>query len=454
MKSDSRNVFALKSFFKEYFDLKKDKENENETEESIRQGVEMKGARLWILIFAIFIASLGLHINSTAVVIGAMLISPLMGPIMGIGLSVGINDIDLLRNSLKSYLVTTAFCVATSTLFFLLTPSTEAQSELLARTSPTIFDVFIALFGGLSGVVAVSTQEKKGTVIPGVAIATALMPPLCTAGYGLATGNLIYFLGAFYLYFINTVFISVATFIGIRWMHFKPKVFVDKKREEVVRKYMVVIVILTMIPAIYLTVSIIKETVFHTSASRFISEQLDFQNAQIIDRKIIYQKENKEIRVILMGEEIPETSLALAKNRLKDYKLEDTKLTVLQGVQNEELDLSSIRAMVMEEFYESSEKQLQKRIQEIDALEKELTQYKEYSTLSEVLVDEVKVLYPSIQAISIAQCLERYVDSTRVDTVTWAIFSFKEKPQEKEIESINGWLKARLKSEDVRLIIE
>lgn len=453
MKTDKRNVFALKSFLSEYLDIKKDKENERETESAMRRTIELKGATLWILIFAIFIASLGLHINSTAVVIGAMLISPLMGPIMGIGLSVGINDIELMRKSFKSYLITTAFCVATSTLFFLLTPSTEAQSELLARTSPTIFDVFIALFGGLSGVVAISTKEK-GTVIPGVAIATALMPPLCTAGYGLATGNLIYFLGAFYLYFINTVFISVATFIGVRWMKFQRKEFVDKKRERSVRKYIVVIVVATMIPAIYLTVNIIKETVFHNAASRFVTEQLDFENTQVIDRKIIHQKNNKEIRVILMGKEVPEASLTLAKNRLKDYHLEDTKLTILQGMQNEELDISSIRALVMEDFYKTSEKQLKERLEEIDKLEGELNYYKQYSGLSEKLVDEVKVLYPSILSLSIAKSLERHIETSKVDTVTWAIFKFKNKPSRTDEVNINKWLKARLETDKVRLIIE
>ena len=181
----------------------------------MRKGVEFKGANLWILIFAIFMASLGLNVNSTAVIIGAMLISPLMGPIMGVGLSVGLNDFELMKRSLKSFLITTLFSVTTATIFFLVSPVAEGQSELLARTSPTIYDVFIALMGGLAGVTALSTKEK-GNVIPGVAIATALMPPLCTAGYGLATGNLIYFLGAFYLYFINSVFISLATFLGVR----------------------------------------------------------------------------------------------------------------------------------------------------------------------------------------------------------------------------------------------
>ena len=160
MKTDERNKFAIKSFLGEYLDLKKDKDNEMETVDSIRKGVEFKGANLWILIFAIFMASLGLNVNSTAVIIGAMLISPLMGPIMGVGLSVGLNDFELMKRSLKSFLITTAFSVTTATIFFLFTPIAEAQSELLARTSPTIYDVFIALFGGLAGVVALSTKEK------------------------------------------------------------------------------------------------------------------------------------------------------------------------------------------------------------------------------------------------------------------------------------------------------
>ena len=170
MKADNRNIFAIKAFLREYLDLRKDKDNELATVDSIRKGVEFKGANLWILIFAIFMASLGLNVNSTAVIIGAMLISPLMGPIMGVGLSVGMNDFELMKRSLKSFLITTAFSVTTATVFFLFTPIAEAQSELLARTSPTIYDVFIALFGGLAGVVALSTKEK-GNVIPGVAIA-------------------------------------------------------------------------------------------------------------------------------------------------------------------------------------------------------------------------------------------------------------------------------------------
>ena len=196
MDEQPKHPFFIKDFFNQYFDLRKDKDDEKVIMESIRSGVEFRGANLWILIFAIFVASLGLNVNSTAVIIGAMLISPLMGPIIGMGLAVGINDFELLKRSMKSYALATVISVVTATIYFALTPLDEAQSELLARTSPSIYDVLIALFGGLAGIVALSTKDK-GNVLPGVAIATALMPPLCTAGYGLATGQLIYFLGAF-----------------------------------------------------------------------------------------------------------------------------------------------------------------------------------------------------------------------------------------------------------------
>ena len=198
MKFDLRNLL---SNVRSYFSLAADKEDEQEVVEQVRAAVVFRGPNLWILIFAILIASLGLNVNSTAVIIGAMLVSPLMGPIIGMGLSVGIRDTDLLRRSVKNYAVATLISIVTATIYFLISPLGDAQSELLARTSPTLFDVLIAFCGGAAGVLALTTKSK-GQVIPGVAIATALMPPLCTAGYGLATAQWSYFLGAFYLFFI------------------------------------------------------------------------------------------------------------------------------------------------------------------------------------------------------------------------------------------------------------
>lgn len=453
MKTERRNFFAVKAFLNEYLDLRKDKDDELQTVESIKKGVEFKGANLWILIFAIFMASLGLNVNSTAVIIGAMLISPLMGPIMGVGLSVGMNDFELMKRSLKSFFITTAFSVTTATIFFLFTPIAEAQSELLARTSPTIYDVFIALFGGLAGVVALSTKEK-GNVIPGVAIATALMPPLCTAGYGLASGNLIYFLGAFYLYFINSVFISLATFLGVRVMHFQRKEFGDKNREKKVRKYIVLIVILTMCPAIYLTIGIIKETFFMSSANKFITEQLNFENTQVLDKKISYARDSSEIRVVLIGPEVPEASIAIARNKMKDYKLPNTRLVVLQGMNNDAMDISSIRAMVMEDFYKNSEQRLQQQELKIDTLEQSLQKYKSYDELSRKIIPELKVLYPSVTSLSISHSLETRVDSMKTDTFALAVLKFSKHPNAADKAKISEWLKARVGVKKLKLITE
>ena len=414
----NRNVFAVKKFLSEYLDLRKDKDNELETVDSIRKGVEFKGANLWILIFAIFMASLGLNVNSTAVIIGAMLISPLMGPIMGVGLSVGLNDFELMKRSLKSFLITTLFSVTTATVFFLVSPVAEGQSELLARTSPTIYDVFIALMGGLAGVVALSTKEK-GNVIPGVAIATALMPPLCTAGYGLATGNLVYFLGAFYLYFINSVFISLATFAGVRVMHFQRKEFVDKKREK------------------------------------FVAEQLSFENTQVLDKKIHYHgSKDNEIRVVLIGQEVPEASIAIARSKMKDYKLGETKLIVLQGMNNEAVDISSIRAMVMEDFYKNSEERLVEQTKKITVLEQSLARYKSFDELGKTIVPELKVLYPSVKTVSISHAIELTIDSVRTDTITLAVLKFGKHPDTHEKQKITEWLKARTGAKQLRLIAE
>lgn len=447
------NGFSIKKFIRDYLDLRKDKDNELATVDSIRKGVEFKGANLWILILAIFMASLGLNVNSTAVIIGAMLISPLMGPIMGVGLSVGLNDFELMKRSLKSYLITTLFSVTTATIFFLISPVAEGQSELLARTSPTIYDVFIALLGGLAGVIALSTKEK-GNVIPGVAIATALMPPLCTAGYGLATSNAVYFFGAFYLYFINSVFISLATFTGVRVMHFQRKAFVDKARELKVRRYIVLIVILTLCPAIYLTVGIIRQMVFDGAANRFVNEQLMFEGTQLLDKKILHGAEGNEIRVVLIGQEVPEASLALARAKMKEYNLGETKLTVMQGTNNETLDIGNLRAMVMEDFYKKSEERLQEQKQKIATLTSDLEQYHRFDALSVTLAPELKVLYPEVKSIALSHAIEQQVDSLQADTLTFAIVQLSKQPKPAERAKMTQWLKARLGTDHLRLIVE
>lgn len=282
----------IRGFFSRNFDVRQEKENEQETIESIKKGVEFKGTNLWVLIFAILIASLGLNMNSTAVIIGAMLISPLMGPIMGFGLGLGIADVGLVKTAFRNFAIATIVSVITSTLYFLITPFSEAQSELLARTTPTIYDVLIAFFGGLAGIVASSTKSK-GNVIPGVAIATALMPPLCTAGYGIASGQLYYFLGAFYLFFINTVFISLATFLVVRLLKYPKKVFLDKQQETKVTRYVGIIVFFTIVPSLFLSYNLIRSSYFKERVNKFINNKLVFTNTQIINKTITDTRDKK-----------------------------------------------------------------------------------------------------------------------------------------------------------------
>ena len=444
-------LISIKNYIKEFFDLRKSKENEELTVESIRHGVVFKGTNLWVLIFAIFIASLGLNVNSTAVIIGAMLISPLMGPIMGFGLAVGISDFELLKQSFKSYLLTTFISVVTSTLYFSLTPLNEVQSELLARTSPTIYDVLIALFGGLAGIIAVSTKEK-GNVIPGAAIATALMPPLCTAGFGLATGNIFYFLGAFYLYFINSVFISFATYLGVRFMHFKRKDFVDKQREQMVRRYIIALVLATMCPAFYLTYGIVKTTFYEASANSFIAKEFDFEHTQVISRKISYDE--KEIRVVLVGNELTQPELDKVHNSLKHYSLEDTKLTIVQGMNSDNLDMGMLKAQVMEDFYKNSEERLQEQQEEIQRLRKELKNYTTYHQLNKQIVPELKVLYPQVESVSLSQMEVLTVDSMQKDTLIMVLMGLKEEMNAVQMQQMQEWLKTRAGAKKMKFVVE
>ena len=451
MELNNRKKYLVRKFYDEYLDLNRSMEDERLTVESIRNGVEFRGANLWILVFATFIASLGLNVNSTAVVIGAMLISPLMGPIMGVGLAAGINDFDLMKRSMKNYFITTAFSVTTATTYFAFTPLDEVQSELLARTSPSIYDVFIALVGGLAGIVAVATKEK-GNVIPGVAIATALMPPLCTAGFGLATGNLLYFLGAFYLYFINSVFISLATFLGVRFMKFKHKEFVDKNRERLVRKYIVTITLVTMCPAIYLTYGIVKETFYHSAVDDYITEELQFPNSQILSREISYPR--REIKVVMVGGEISESQIAAAERKLEKYNLGGTRLVVIQGMNSGEVDISNIRSMVMEDFYKKSEQRLAADQHEIDSLKARLMHYTRSEQADVRLAGEMKALFgEAIRSVALSRSVRLELDSLREDTLTFAILQCAKEPSAAEKKRMTDWLRTRTDAKKLELII-
>ncbi len=288
-------------FILNYFSLSGQLVSQQEAEANIREGVSFKGTNILILILAILIASLGLNTNSTAVIIGAMLISPLMGPIIGIGLGVGIHDFELLKRCLRNLLMAAGFSVIAATLYFLISPVNEQHSELLARTSPTIYDVLIAFVGGGAGIIALGSTNK-GNVIPGVAIATALMPPLCTAGYGLATWQLNYFFGASYLFIINSIYIAFATFIGVKLMKYHGVSNADSVRATRVRRIVYVLAILTMLPSIYLTYGMLRQNKFVVNADNFIHNECVFPDTQVLNRKAYIENGKKYLSLTLSAE--------------------------------------------------------------------------------------------------------------------------------------------------------
>ena len=442
----------LRRYISLYFNISKDREDEQTLIEGIKRDVSFRGANLWVLICAIFIASLGLNVNSTAVIIGAMLISPLMGPIIGMGLAIGINDFDLFKRSLKNYMVATVISVATATFYFLITPFDEAQSELLARTSPTIYDVLIAAFGGAAGFVATATKGK-GNVIPGVAIATALMPPLCTAGYGLAMGKWFYFLGAFYLFFINTVFISLSTYIGVRLMKFKYKKIVDSDRQSMVKKYIYVIVLLTMIPAGIMTFNIVSESLFKNNLNKFVNNELVQDGTQILNTSA--DSESKKLRVVAIGREIPAAKIALASEKMQKYKLSDYELELIQGMQTDSLILKGNGRDAFGPSEAGKYKMLiEKETKKSHRLSDTLKMYNRYVDMVPKLESEAEVLFPRVSAINLAPVVRTENDSAKKVKCVVAIIQFKAGvvPGDFESQKMRDWLNTRIQADSMRVI--
>ena len=443
----------VKFFLSRHFDLRQEKEDEEETIESLKKGVEFRGTNLWVLIFAIFLASLGLNTNSTAVIIGAMLISPLMGPIMGFGLGLGIADFELVKRSLRNYLTATLFSVVTATIYFLISPISEAQSELLARTSPTIYDVLIAFFGGLAGIVAGSTKSK-GNVIPGVAIATALMPPLCTAGFGLATGNLSYFLGAFYLYFINTVFISLSTYIVVRVLKYPHKEFLDKKRAMVVRRYMMIIVTCTIIPSLYLTYRVLRNTVFDEQVRSFVNKELDFPNTQVLSRTVAVDTAGrKALNVVLLGDEVPDMMIEAARARMRDYGLGGIGLNIQQGF-GSDVDINELKSVLMKDLYKNNEELIQAQAVQIDSLKHTVDRYRRASHLALSLTPELRVLYPQVERLACTPTIIANTVQDKPDTVLLVYVKVKNALTPDEQRKLSQWMGARTEEKNIKLIID
>lgn len=442
-KINSNRLFRkIKLSIRKRFDLNIDKADEDEVMLSIKKNSDFVGANLWALIFAIFIASIGLNVNSTAVIIGAMLISPLMGPIMGIGFGIGTNDFELVKKGLRNLLIATLISIVVSTIYFWLTPLHEAQSELLARTTPSIWDVFIAFFGGLAGIVA-ATRKEKSNVIPGVAIATALMPPLCTAGYSLASGNLYYFFGAIYLYFINSVFICISTYLIVRLLRFGKKHFEDRDREKKVSRYIMIIVVVAVVPSIFLAYGIVDKSIFENNAQRFINEEFQFKNTQVVNKALKYSSKGNQIDLLLIGHELSKEQIDTIRAKMPKYKLKQTNLQIRQGLNaKQEIDFSQIKASILEDVFKKDSTQRETDSQ-LTSLEKTLPDIR----------SELKALYPEMSDYTAANVVVNHLNKPDLDTLTMVVAGFSKPLKATDRFKLSQWLKSRLQADSLSLVI-
>lgn len=458
VKKDAKGLLvSLKQFIFGQFDFRHDTDRDA-TIDAIKNDVPFKGATAWILVCSIFVASVGLNANSTAVVIGAMLISPLMGPILGIGLSVAINDVDTLRKSLVNFGVMILLSILTAFLFFWIFPLSEETSELFNRTRPDIRDVLIAFFGGLALIIA---RTKKGTiasVIFGVAIATALMPPLCTVGYGLALSfedfnkGMNSALGAMYLFTINTIFIALATFLVLKLLRFPMLKYADSKKRSRISKFATLLAFVVMVPAIWTFIDVLKESQFNNDAQKYINNELTaLPHPEYIKKNAFFKYSKDSISYIELStfglDEIPESTISVLENRMndKEYKaLNESKLVLNQ---NRSKNIDNLR--YMEELRSRDSLDLLSQTQKIQYLENELMQLhkrdRKYKSFEE-LTKEVKIIFENIEQFSYSNMITS--NFTKIDTIVvysakWYDSLATEAIIAKDKDKLKRWLKEK-----------
>ena len=335
--------------------------------------------------------------------------------------------------------------------YFLISPFDEAQSELLARTSPTLYDVLIAFCGGAAGIVAICTKGK-GNVLPGVAIATALMPPLCTAGYGIATGHFFYFLGAFYLFFINTVFICLATYIGVRMLNFEHKKDIDANRYKTFRRYTVIVVMLTMIPAGIITFNIIKESIFNSNVSQFIKNEFNEKGTQVVAHDLI--KDSRTLRIVAVGKNIADKDLNKIKKTMTEYQLNKYDLQVIQGSQSDSILIMDRNIKKMTDNQDNYTQIIQEQTERIKNLDDRLKGYIKYEETSKMLLPQLKILFPEIQALTLQQAFQVNTDKSTANRYVIAIISLynQKRMQKGEMEKFSKWIKTYVPSDSVKIM--
>ena len=414
-------------------------------ERSIRSNIEFKGPNAWILAVAIIIASVGLNVNSIPVIIGAMLISPLMGPIFGLGLGLGINDIGLLKQAGKNLLIMVSISLVVSLIYFLITPlSLSNPTELLARTRPTIFDVLIALFGGIAGIFE-QCRKEKGTVFSGVAIATALMPPLCTAGYGLASGNFGSFLGALYLFCINCLFITMATYFLIKYFRFKKTEYADHGFGLKTQRITTLVILVFLIPSIWSAVVLVKQNDFDKRAVEFVETHRSIGNSVIYDYQIEHQ-DGSLLKLFMTGETLSESG----RNNLYVYAQE-------YGIREEQIVIKEYTTKTVQgndEVFKGIYEKLDSKIGEyestIDNLTRELQNAKKELPYMQI-AGEISATYPEIKQIYMGQGTRIRVDSLKMTPCLIVKVQTDSLMSSSSLEQFKRWLKIRLQVDEVEV---
>ena len=416
-------------------------------EKAIRNNVFFRGPNAWILAIATVIASVGLNVNSIPVIIGAMLISPLMGPIFGLGLGLGINDFDLMKTAGKNLLVMIGISLVASFLYFLITPlSLNNPTELLARTNPTIYDVLIALFGGFAGIFE-QCRKDKGTVFAGVAIATALMPPLCTAGYGLASGNLHYFAGALYLFIINCLFIMLATYTMFKYLKFNAKEIADEKLRLRTKAVSTILIILFIIPSIWSAVLLVKQTNFEDRALAFIEDNKTVDKSFIYDHKITHSDGSK-VELFFTGEPLSQSAKSNIEASAKEHGIKPEQIIISEHVTAEGTDQMEL----VRSIYERTDSELSRRDAQIQQLNEQLKMIQGNEIPYMQLQKEIALSYPQIGDIYFGRGALAARDSLNASPCIIVIPKCSDSLRVEEKIKLTEWLKLRLATENVVIL--
>ena len=412
----------------------------------IKNNIYFRGPNVWILAFSVIIASVGLNINSTAVIIGAMLISPLMGPIMGLGLSLGINDTKLLTASARNLLVMVLVSLLAASLYFLISPLNLVNpTELAARTRPTIYDVLVALFGGLAGIVE-SSRKEKGTVLSGVAIATALMPPLCTAGYGLAKLNIAYFLGAMLLFLINCVFIILATYIMTKYLRFKEVEYTSPAVAKRTRTMMTLAILAVMVPSLWSAILMIKDNNFERFVQSFVEDNKNFKQGYIYDYNIDSGKDRK-VEIFYAGGKLSDVEIKSLYESARLHGIDPARMKI------NESDFGSVDKatdQILKGIYDKAEDELMRKEAKINELQKEILELKAQDINYKRVAREVRYSYPEVKTISIGKGAE-VDDSLGVKDRTIVLANSEKPIPSDRLKKIEEWL--RLRMEDSTAVV-